>query len=243
MVWLLEKKQRIDNQTIYSQHLFQNTIYKFLSRLCWHKYLRQNIEGWNVLINRELLIADPEIAREAIDLLALRLQEIKETIPAKHHPSLMQTKIWLEKSTAGFPGMVYHISAKWLQNNGYNPKKAHAIEICNVQNFIKWDSTQPWHVLHELAHAYHHQVITYEFEPLIKAHQHAQELGLHQNVLRNNGKMTTSYALKNVKEYFAELSEAYFGENDFFPFTREQLKEYDSQGYLAVEAAWDIENG
>lgn len=220
--------------------LFSNTISQLLSQLCWHKYIRGVIEGWEVLINRELISKDEKLVEEAYDLLTLKLQEIKIAIPAKHHPSLTQIKFWIEKPNKDFLGMVYHPSAKWLNKHGYNPQKAKAIEIANIQNFIEWESTQPWHVLHELTHAYHHQVITHDFQPLIKAYEYAKEQGLYQRVPRNNGKIMTAYALRNVREYFAELSEAYFGENDFFPFNREQLKGYDIRGYSAVEAAWDI---
>ena len=45
--------------------------------------------------------------------------------------------------------------------------------------------------------------------------------------------------MNNHREYFAELSEAYFGENDFPPFTRIDLQLFDLQGYEAIEAAWD----
>ena len=219
MAQLFKFKQKIKIKNTYSQYFSRNIIYKLFSQICWHQYKRQNIEGWNVLINKELVLENAKITQEAIQLLTLKLQEIKEVIPTERRLLLMQTKIWIEKSMTGFSGMVYHPSAKWLRNHGYNPKKVKSIEITNIENFIKWESTQPWHVLHEFAHAYHHQIITYDFQPLIKAYQHAQEQCLYQRVLRNNGKITTAYALKNVREYFAELSEAYFGINDFYPFT------------------------
>ena len=40
------------------------------------------------------------------------------------------------------------------------------------------------------------------------------------------------------KEYFAELSEAWYWENDFQPFDRAELETFDPQGAAAVEAAW-----
>lgn len=44
----------------------------------------------------------------------------------------------------------------------------------------------------------------------------------------------------NEKEYFAELTEAYFGKNDFYPFTRAELKTHDPKGYRMIEAVWKI---
>jgi hypothetical protein len=42
----------------------------------------------------------------------------------------------------------------------------------------------------------------------------------------------------NYKEYFAELTEAYFGKNDFFPFERADLKKYDPTGYKLMQDVW-----
>ena len=45
--------------------------------------------------------------------------------------------------------------------------------------------------------------------------------------------------MKNPREFFAELSEAYFGQNDFFPFTREQLRAFDPESFKVIEEAWN----
>jgi hypothetical protein len=47
-----------------------------------------------------------------------------------------------------------------------------------------------------------------------------------------------AYATTDEKEYFAELSEAYFGRNDFFPFDRDELKAHDAAGYELMTRAW-----
>ena len=39
-------------------------------------------------------------------------------------------------------------------------------------------------------------------------------------------------------EYFAELSESYFGTNDFYPFIRAELKVHDPRGFEVLKAAW-----
>ena len=50
-----------------------------------------------------------------------------------------------------------------------------------------------------------------------------------------------AYAMNNVAEYFAELSEAYFGLNDYHPFTRGQLEAHDPEGLRAVAEAWAVD--
>jgi hypothetical protein len=39
-------------------------------------------------------------------------------------------------------------------------------------------------------------------------------------------------------EFFASLSEAYFGTNDYFPFTRDDLKAFDPDSYRVISEAW-----
>ncbi|MBE9212889.1 hypothetical protein IQ247_09320 [Plectonema cf. radiosum LEGE 06105] len=207
------------------------------------EYETKNIQGWKVKINRKLWKEEKQITKDAIALLDVKLKNVDRVVPRKHHDFLKSVTIWVEKDIQGFSGMVYHPSAKWLKNHGYNPDKAKAVEITNIRNFISRTKTQPWHVLHELAHAYHDNVIGKDFQPIINAYNHAVNAGLYRKVPKNHGKKAKdAYALKNKSEYFAELSEAYFGENDFYPFNRKQLKEYDIQGYSAIEKAWKIDN-
>ena len=51
------------------------------------------------------------------------------------------------------------------------------------------------------------------------------------------GKMTRSH-LSNHKEYFAESTESYLGVNDFYPFVRAELKEYDPDMFSLMEMIW-----
>jgi hypothetical protein len=62
---------------------------------------------------------------------------------------------------------------------------------------------------------------------------------LYGAVLRNDGTTGRSYALTNHHEYFAELTEAYFGTNDFFPFRRSELQAHDPVGFEVLRAAWE----
>ena len=47
-----------------------------------------------------------------------------------------------------------------------------------------------------------------------------------------------AYAKTNRAEYFAELTEAYFGKNDFYPFTRAELEKHDPVGFKLMKDAW-----
>ena len=43
------------------------------------------------------------------------------------------------------------------------------------------------------------------------------------------------------RDFFAELTEAWFQTNDSFPFNRTDLEEYDSESAIMIEAAWQRE--
>ena len=118
--------------------------------------------------------------------------------------------------------MTYHPDAEWLRDHGKNPEKARCVELANARNFLKWTREQPWMALHELSHGYHHQFLKRGFEnpEIKKAFDDAMRAKRYDSVLRSNGKKEKAYAATNPMEYFAEASEAYFGNNDFYPFDR-----------------------
>jgi hypothetical protein len=62
--------------------------------------------------------------------------------------------------------------------------------------------------------------------------------GLYARVRYVHGGEQKAYATTDPKEYFAETSEAYFGKNDFYPFTREELKRFDPVGFQLMEQVW-----
>jgi hypothetical protein len=113
------------------------------------------------------------------------------------------------------------------------------VDIANAGNFLKWTHDQPWMVLHELAHAFHHQVLGYDQPDIKKAFDSATRSGIYQNVLRINGKTGPHYAMNNDQEYFAECSEAYFGTNDFYPFVRAELQQHDPNMFALMEKLWN----
>jgi len=46
------------------------------------------------------------------------------------------------------------------------------------------------------------------------------------------------YGLTNPMEYFAEGTEAYFYRNDFYPFVRAELKEFDPKLHDLLVEIW-----
>lgn len=201
-------------------------------------YRREYIQGFTVLVNPEVLIHKQETAEMRKELES-QLKAIAREVPAKRLASLRRAWIWVEWEKKKSGAAEFHPSAEWLKSNGYNPAKAGHIELSNARNFVAWSrSAQPWMVLHELAHAYHHLVLGENCKSIEAAYKHAVETKLYESVAYCGGGKQKAYALTNAKEHFAELSEAYFGRNDFFPFVRSDLKKHDPQGYQLMEQIW-----
>lgn len=51
---------------------------------------------------------------------------------------------------------------------------------------------------------------------------------------------TKAYAATRVEEYFAEACEAYFGVNDFYPFVKAELRDYDPAIYEVIERVFHV---
>jgi hypothetical protein len=170
---------------------------------------------------------------------------MNHVLPAEAREALQKVPVWIETDDphGRHPCMCYHPSREWLTENGYNPEKAGSVEIANAATFLKWIKDQPFMVLHEFAHAYHHQVLGYDNPEVRQAYQQARAGGQYGSVLRFSGQMERAYALNNDQEYFAELTECYFGTNDFYPFVRAELQQHDPEGLAMVRKLWGDEKG
>jgi hypothetical protein len=203
------------------------------------KYATTRVAGWPVRVNHALLTSQNELGSNALALLAVKLREITNTVPARACEALKRVPIWLGTNDGHAPCAEYHPSKDWLAKNGYNPDKAKCVEIGNAKRFLEWSPRQPMMILHELAHAYHDQVLGFSDKSIHTAYERARDGGSYDSVRRNNGKAERAYALTDDHEYFAEASEAFFGTNDFFPFVRADLAEHDPDLYRILNEVWN----
>ena len=203
-------------------------------------YETRQVEGWTVLVNRDFLRQKPALAERTLTLLHFQLYQIVRKVPAAAVKKLRKVRIWVEENQPATPCMTYHPGAAWLKEHGVNPDKAKCIELANAQRFLDLTLDQPWMVLHELSHAYHHQFLSDGFEnPQIKAaYDRAMRSKIYQKVLHINGREDRAYAVSNPMEYFAEATEAFFGTNDWYPFVRSELKRHDPVAYDLLTRLW-----
>jgi hypothetical protein len=201
-------------------------------------YKKREVQGFTVLVHPDVE-KHPEEAKVAFAELDAQLKKICEVVPEKPLVAIKKVKFWVEWQTKKNGAAEFHVSKGWLKDNGYNPEKAGCVEINNLKNFVDWSrKTQPWMILHELAHAYHFLTLGDKYATLETAYKQAMERKLYESVEFVTGGKRKAYATTNPAEYFAELSEAYFGKNDFFPYTRAELEKHDPVGYELMKKAW-----
>lgn len=195
-------------------------------------------EGWTLRIDRRLLEAEKEVGAKALQLLDDQLRVVIRLVPAKAVEELRKVPIWLCVDEGTGAGAEYHPSRDWLENNGYNPDKAKGVELGKAANFLAEIRRQPVLVLHELAHAYHDRVLGFDHPGIKSAYEKAKAGGRYDKVLFWDNRQVKHYALTTPQEYFAEGSEAFFGTNDFFPFVRAELKDFDPELFRVLRETW-----
>jgi hypothetical protein len=196
-----------------------------------NQFAHGKIQDFEVMIHTKIL--EDEKLGHAIKMeTARQLHHIEKSIPAEPLKVLRQVKVWIVKH--GEPNessATYHPDARWLRDNGYNPDMAGGIGVPDAQRFLEFSKTKHFNILlHEMAHAYEFKAIGPENPELKAAYQRALNAGLYKD----------TYYSHSHHEYFAELTEAYFGKNDYFPKTREEAKQYDPAGVEFLERAWKL---
>ena len=187
-------------------------------------YETREILGWTVHVERKLLAKD-EPGADALELLRVKLFDITRAVPPGALAKLRTIPIWLGREDSVAPCACYHPSAEWLKEHGHDPRKAQGLEITHAATFLEWTHEQPMMVLHELAHGYHDLVLGQGHAGLHAAFEAAKNSKKLDDVLRWGGTRGRAYALENETEFFAEMSEAWFGTNDFAPFVRPEIQQ------------------
>lgn len=203
--------------------------------------IEKKIEGWTIAVDPKLMANENAKTRDlAFEALANHLQRVKYIVPKDRLEQLKKLPIWLELDNKELSSMQYHPSRGWLLANGHDPRLMKHVHIPRAKALFDpgmW-AKHPYVVLHELAHSYHDQVLSFDNEEVIGVFDAAKDAGIYEEVLLYTGQKVRHYGLNNHKEYFAESTEAYFGVNDFYPFVRAELKEHDPKMFDLMQEVW-----
>ena len=211
-------------------------------------YEKRVIHGWTVYL--QLSIARDVTLKHKIEKqIRTGLENFLGKVPGESLSFLRTIPIWVSNEP-GYPlrknekGVIpFHRSPQWLRDHKLNPHMAPGVHVINPEavffehKVLEWG---PMTFLHELAHAYQNVKLTLGYKEIPAAYESAIREGLYLQVpsRRDKSRKVRAYAATNHEEYFAELTEAYFGHNDWFPHNREELRRYDPRGFKMIEKAW-----
>ena len=208
----------------------------------------RQVRGWTLRIDERLIAKDAAVVEKAVGLLDAQLAKVERLVPAKAVERLRAVPLNFSLPYPGVrPTAEYHGGVAWVKQAGREIALAKAVEFTDIGRFEPEIRRMPVFVLHELAHAYHDQVVPggYENPDILAAFRQAKAAGGYDAVKRWTGekfadKPSKAYAMTNPMEYFAETSEAYFERNDMEPFDLAELKAKDPAVIPVLEKVWGV---
>ena len=204
------------------------------------KPFTERVEGWNIEFGSVLKEEkNQKLFRQTKKALANHLQRICYLMPEDKRKELQKLFIRVDHMHE-LSNMQYHPSQAWLIKNNHDPSLVKRVHIPRAQQLIARSTwlKHPYVILHELAHAYHDQVLGFENAEIKKAYHRAEKYKLYERVLLFRGGLTSHYARTDHKEFFAEMTESYVGVNDFYPFVRAELQKHDPKTFQLMERIW-----
>ena len=207
-------------------------------------YKVRTIKGFQLIISNKVLEENDtsELERKPLDVLELELKTLARVMPPNALKLLRGILIWVEwdeevKMPNGREGIATAIyygghQLQMLQT-GKHPLKAKNVTILRMKSLTeehqpKRDSGRCL-ILHEIAHAVHDQLIGFDNQDIKNAYRQAMQRKLYDPKM---------YASTNEKEFFAELTCAYFDQLDYYPRKRADLNKHDLETYRLMERVW-----
>lgn len=210
-------------------------------------YATYTYEGFTYKFNKSVIKTPNAVA--AMNHIKDDLDFIVAHIPEKALKIMRKNPIWFEENNSKNPSAAWcHVSSGSGTSFGGLAAKEFCVEITNYKYYVDWSNqNQPLMVLHELCHLYHSLALGGDNNSAIKAaYENAKKNvdiyknGRYRYTLDDKVGSPTKdvYAMNTMWEYFSEISEAYWGENDYAPFNYAQLKEKDPKGFELMESIW-----
>ncbi len=196
-------------------------------------YTVKELAGWDVYVHNSLLPGGEhaETGGEAIRRLTDAMHRLKTWVPKEPLAKLLEARMWLEwNSTDGPWGRTsayqYHPGRDWLLDMDFNLEKHKCVEFGNASSLAKRspDSTVSV-LLHELAHAYHDQVLSFQNSDILAAHKRCVE---------GTAYPERDWVKSDHKEFFAGVTTRYFGRRE----ERDAVRERDPVLATFLERTW-----
>ena len=210
------------------------------------------IAGWEVRYESGVFEYEPLL----LQTLTFDLEWMRDILPESSCQTLSDLRFYVNKdfqypntADSGGSAVVNHWSPIWLYTHGNAAEKQSHVEFYDVKKYVSWRTAQPSIVLHETAHGFHWRIRDTHGTHIRNSYLAGIADGKYDSVQYIYGQYLSAYAKTNENEYFAETTEAFFSggydgrtyRNDYFPFTRAELEEFDDGAFQMLQSAWDEE--
>jgi hypothetical protein len=193
------------------------------------------VAGYSIHIMAEdaLIEEAPGVLKKASDKLDRTMAEAVRQFPSQVHGEFAGITYYLftgdEANTGGRRGGQWY----FRRGNSVSKRFDDSIVVRSASLYLKHSHGSAVATgVHELAHAYYYYHRRMFAQKTRDAYQNALSNGLYRNTKTKTGyPIIKAYALTNEREYFAELSKTYLYKSSTFPFTRQELEQYDPMGY------------
>jgi hypothetical protein len=198
-------------------------------------YLDEMVSGWPVFFEA---VEWGDIRTRLQAHLSAKLTQITKILPNVPIEKLKSVPIYIDLRTDVDPPIAtYHPldSKRWLTRNHEAVEKSGSINIRDASEFLLHvKGFYPDCLLHELAHAYHDKFLPNGFlnEDVLKEYRRSCPLWADKNQRLN--------CILDHKEYFANMTTAYYLRNSEIPYNRDELHHNDLGTHDLIPKLWGL---
>lgn len=233
--------EQVDVSNINTHSQYGTTISEEYYNYAFRDYEALNGYKIKIIAEKKLIVEQPELLKNAAVKLERATVKAIQSFPVHVRSEFDGVKYYLfsgeESRTGGRKGGQWY----FRKGNKISARFDDSIVIRSAQKYLEEYSEKRaiQTAVHELSHAYYHYHRNRLYSPVQRAFKNAVDKRLYRNVKHENGGLIKeAYAIRNQREYFAEISKIYFIGNYYSPFKPEELQRYDPEGYKIVRNAF-----
>ncbi len=203
----------------------------------------EDVPGYSIRVvaEKKLVSEHPELLGNAAEKLEKAVAKAISSFPEHVRHEFDGVKYYLfsgeESRTGGRKGGQWY----FRKGNTTSARFDDSVVIRSAKDYLTFYSADraALTAAHELSHAYYYYHKDRIYRAVLKAFRNAKNQKLYQNVKHQRGGLVKEgYAVRDHREYFAELSKIFNIGNYYFPFNALELREYDPIGYQVVRDAY-----
>jgi len=188
-------------------------------------------------INFSLLL-DPALPNDAETVLREDLARVALMMPSRALEAIANSCHIFANLDNGQRGACTHWAMKEFEEVEDCRPRQFSIEIHRWSDHFDLLLSREGTFLHELSHIYN-ATLGHDHPPIVEMHKLGCESKKYEEVDLIDGSKKRAYGIQNHLEFFASLAVPFFGGiNDYYPFTRSDLKAYDPESFSALKRIW-----